>query len=95
MALLGLYALSPIDLIPDFVPAIGIVDDLVLIPLVMAWLVGRLPHYAPWAARIAGLLNIRNGSRLLRKAGEALDCDSAVIDGEAIVFEDDGGRIGS
>ena len=43
VALLGLYALSPIDLIPDFVPAIGIVDDLVLIPLVMAWLVGRLP----------------------------------------------------
>ena len=27
------YALSPIDLIPDFVPILGYVDDLVLVPL--------------------------------------------------------------
>jgi uncharacterized membrane protein YkvA (DUF1232 family) len=27
------YALSPIDLIPDFVPVIGYLDDLVIVPL--------------------------------------------------------------
>jgi uncharacterized membrane protein YkvA (DUF1232 family) len=27
------YALSPIDLIPDFVPVVGYLDDLVLVPL--------------------------------------------------------------
>ncbi|RPJ78927.1 MAG: DUF1232 domain-containing protein [Deltaproteobacteria bacterium] len=27
------YALSPIDLIPDFVPVLGYIDDLVLIPM--------------------------------------------------------------
>lgn len=27
------YALSPLDLIPDFIPVLGYVDDLVLVPL--------------------------------------------------------------
>jgi uncharacterized membrane protein YkvA (DUF1232 family) len=27
------YALSPIDLIPDFIPVIGWIDDLLLVPL--------------------------------------------------------------
>jgi len=31
-ALVG-YGLSPIDLIPDFIPVVGYVDDFVLIPL--------------------------------------------------------------
>ncbi|RJO62157.1 MAG: DUF1232 domain-containing protein [Dehalococcoidia bacterium] len=26
------YALSPVDLIPDFIPAIGYVDDLLIVP---------------------------------------------------------------
>lgn len=35
------YALSPIDLVPDFVPVLGYLDDLVLVPLGI-WLVVRL-----------------------------------------------------
>lgn len=38
------YALSPIDLIPDFIPVLGYVDDVILLP-VLIWLAVRLlPH---------------------------------------------------
>lgn len=42
-ALIALYLISPIDLIPDFLPGIGLVDDLVLVPLAVRWLLKRLP----------------------------------------------------
>ncbi|MFN0263512.1 YkvA family protein [Tepidamorphus sp. 3E244] len=39
------YALSPIDLIPDFIPVIGLLDDLIIVPLGI-WLAVRMipPH---------------------------------------------------
>jgi uncharacterized membrane protein YkvA (DUF1232 family) len=39
--LIAAYALSPIDLIPDFIPVIGLLDEALLIPAGL-WLVGRL-----------------------------------------------------
>ena len=43
LALVGLYLLSPIDLIPEALLVIGVVDDLVLVPLALSWLARRLP----------------------------------------------------
>jgi uncharacterized membrane protein YkvA (DUF1232 family) len=42
-ALIVLYVVSPIDLIPDALPVIGVVDDLIIVPLAIRWLLGRLP----------------------------------------------------
>jgi uncharacterized membrane protein YkvA (DUF1232 family) len=37
------YALSPVDLIPDFVPVLGYLDDLILIPVGIALAVRMVP----------------------------------------------------
>ena len=46
------YAASPIDLIPDFIPLLGQLDDLVLVPLGVA-LVVRLVPASLWAQVLA------------------------------------------
>lgn len=42
-ALIALYLFSPIDLLPDFIPGFGVIDDLVLVPLAIRALLKRLP----------------------------------------------------
>ena len=37
------YALSPIDLIPDFVPVLGLLDDVILIPIGIALVLRMVP----------------------------------------------------
>jgi len=53
VALMALYLLSPIDLLPDTLPLLGMVDDLVLLPLALGFVVKRLPAAlrADYAAR--------------------------------------------
>lgn len=46
------YALSPIDLIPDFIPVLGLLDDLILLPLGIALAVKLTPRHL-WLARVA------------------------------------------
>ncbi len=41
--LVVLYLISPVDLIPEAIPLLGVVDDIVLVPLAMKWLLQRLP----------------------------------------------------
>ena len=37
------YALSPIDLIPDFIPVLGLLDDVVLLPLAIVVVLKLIP----------------------------------------------------
>lgn len=31
------YAISPLDIVPDWIPFVGWLDDLILVPLILAW----------------------------------------------------------
>lgn len=42
-ALVTAYALSPIDLIPDFIPVLGYLDDLIILPLGILLAVKMIP----------------------------------------------------
>ena len=42
-ALVVLYLVSPVDLIPDVIPFFGVMDDLILVPLAIRQLLKRLP----------------------------------------------------
>ena len=42
MLLVPLYLISPVDLIPDFIPLAGWLDDVVIVPLLINWIFGLL-----------------------------------------------------
>lgn len=54
------YALSPIDLIPDFLPVIGYLDDLVLIPVGIALAIKLIPQSVLIDSRARALKAMEN-----------------------------------
>ena len=42
-AIIVVYALSPIDLIPDFIPVLGYLDDVIILPTLIAWCIKCIP----------------------------------------------------
>lgn len=50
-----LYVLSPIDLIPDFIPVVGFLDDLSLVSWFVGKFQGEIVRFREWEQRIAQL----------------------------------------
>lgn len=47
------YMLSPIDLIPDFIPVIGLLDDLIIVPLLITISFNLIPKEVIEEAKLA------------------------------------------
>lgn len=62
-ALVAAYALSPVDLIPDFIPVLGLLDDLLLVPLGIALAVRLIPAPVMEDLRRKAESQARPGSR--------------------------------
>ena len=57
------YAVSPIDLIPDFVPLLGYLDDLILIPAGIALAMRMIPNEVMQDAREKAVQQFNQGKR--------------------------------
>lgn len=66
------YAFSPIDLIPDFVPVLGYLDDLILIPLGITLAIKLVPHSVLDECRTRAQQSINNGKPISRVAGAVI-----------------------
>ena len=66
------YAFSPIDLIPDFVPVLGYLDDLILIPMGIALAIKMIPPPVLTECRAQAKEFMANGKPISRAAGAAI-----------------------
>ncbi len=66
------YALSPIDLIPDFIPLLGYLDDLILVPLGIFLVLKMIPAEVMQQARL--------------QAQESIDQDLPVNKAAAVII---------
>jgi uncharacterized membrane protein YkvA (DUF1232 family) len=59
----AIYALSPIDLIPDFIPVLGLLDEAILLPLVIKLMVRLIPPEIMAEHRAKAAMTQRRTSR--------------------------------
>ncbi|GHU05469.1 hypothetical protein FACS1894158_08370 [Betaproteobacteria bacterium] len=69
VAAIAAYAFSPIDLIPDFIPVVGYLDDLVLIPVGIALAIKLVPPSVLTECRARAQEVMVNGKPVSRVAG--------------------------
>jgi uncharacterized membrane protein YkvA (DUF1232 family) len=71
MSLVLAYAFSPIDLIPDFIPVLGYLDDLIIVPLGIALALRMIPAQV--------MLDARQKADDLLRQGEPISRAGAVL----------------
>jgi uncharacterized membrane protein YkvA (DUF1232 family) len=76
VAFAGLWVLSPIDLIPEFLPVIGPLDDVVVVGLALRYAARRVPRDVLWEAW-AG-----NPASLRRLLGDVPPAEASAGSGE-------------
>lgn len=65
------YAFSPIDLIPDFIPVLGYLDDLILVPLGITLAIKMIPPLV--------LAECRGQAREVMKEGKPINRTAAAV----------------
>src|SRR5436190_24283811 len=66
------YALSPIDLIPDFVPVLGYLDDLILVPLGIVLVLRLIPPEVMAECRVRAQAELDGGWPVSRAGAIAI-----------------------
>lgn len=66
------YALSPVDLIPDFIPVLGYLDDLLLIPIGIALAIKLIPDHVLTECRAQANAGNQPGKSVSRIAGAVI-----------------------
>lgn len=70
--LIAAYALSPIDLVPDFIPVLGYLDDVILLPAAIVLCVRLIPPAVLDACRDEAERRFAAGRPVSRSAGAVI-----------------------
>ena len=77
-----LYVISPIDLVPDILPALGRIDDVVVLLLSLALFLGSAPKDVVWEHLRAGREGTGTRGRTKRPDGTVIEGTSRIVDDE-------------
>jgi uncharacterized membrane protein YkvA (DUF1232 family) len=86
VAAVAAYAFSPIDLIPDFIPLLGYLDDLLLLPLGLALAIKLIPSAVLEDCRKRVQESRGNGKPVSRAAGAVIIVIWALLAAAGVVW---------